>query len=303
MHDDRTQEESALDDPTPGVGEVGGRLEPGEDGQALARVLRQARALIDSHELSPLCHADLEPGMPEAERDCARSVLRGAVLAGRLKRFVLRVPTTAGPRIVKIAEANTLGGKLLGVVGISRSRREDRLHRRAETLSIAAARPLGFLELRRGPLLLRSCQIQCEVPPEHLPLGAFFAAELAARGPIAAETLGRALAETHRAPFFHSDLKPFHAFVTDQRHNGDGPASYRLRWIDLDRVAFWMSRRKRVINLYQALRYVVPDEPDAQRRFVTAYCQTSGWYAASPDRALALVCRFLAYKRRTHPHP
>jgi hypothetical protein len=64
-----------------------------------------------------------------------------------------------------------------------------------------------------------------------------------------------------------------------------------------------MSPRKRVINLYQALRYIVPDEPTAQERFVFAYCARSGWYARAPAAALARVRRFLDFKRRTHPYP
>jgi hypothetical protein len=62
-----------------------------------------------------------------------------------------------------------------------------------------------------------------------------------------------------------------------------------------------MTRRKRLINLYQAVRFVVPDRPDAQERFVHAYCRTSGWYGSRPATAVRAVRRFLAYKLRTHP--
>ena len=303
MHDHPTGPTPTIDDRSAGRGRIVGVLETGEDREAIVHVLRRARELVDNGNLSPLCHEDLEPAVGDTDRDRARDALRIALRAGKLKHFALRVSTTAGARIVKVAEANTVGGQLLGVVGISRGAREHRLHTRAEQMGVAAARTLGFLELRRGALLVRSCQVQTEVPPAHVPLGVFMARAIATLGPRAAEPFGRALAETHRVPFFHSDLKPFHAFVSDLRGDESGPTSYRLRWIDLDRVAFWISRRKRVINLYQALRYVVPDEPETQRRFVTAYCQASGWYADAPGRALATVRRFLNYKLRTHPHP
>ena len=82
---------------------------------------------------------------------------------------------------------------------------------------------------------------------------------------------------------------------------GNTPAVYKLRWLDLRRVSFWLSRRKRIINLYQALRYLLPDDPVAQERFLTAYCAASGWYSQRPERALRIVRGFLDHKLRTHP--
>ena len=105
---------------------------------------------------------------------------------------------------------------------------------------------------------------------------------------------------------FHTQGRPhvakgFHAFVDEVASPHEGAATYTLRWIDLARVAFNLSRRQRVINLYQALRFVVPTRTDAQERFVSAYCRASGWYADNPKRALTKVRRFLEHKLETHP--
>ena len=236
-------------------------------------------------------------------REAGRRRLQQDLCSGLLKRFAIRVTTAAGERIVKIAEVNTLGGRLLGLCGVSRGRREHELHRRALALEVAAVRTLGFLELRRGPLLIRSCQVQEPLSDDTVPLAVLLTRELLAHGPVAAESLGRALALTHRLPFFHSDLKPFHTFADHIHSDSGGPAQYRLRFIDLDHVAFWMSRRKRIISLYQTLRYILPDDPETQARFVTAYCAASGWYDNAPERGLAIVRRFLEHKLRTHPYP
>ncbi|MBI3178841.1 MAG: hypothetical protein HYZ27_04230, partial [Deltaproteobacteria bacterium] len=122
-------------------------------------------------------------------------------------------------------------------------------------------------------------------------------------GEAALAPLAQALAAQHAVPFFHADVKSYHAFVDDVRREPGRPALYRLRWIDLGRVSFWMSPRKRVINLYQALRFVIPDRAESQRRFVEAYCRAAGWRSRRSDRVLHTVRRFLARKLRTVPAP
>jgi hypothetical protein len=287
----------------PDTGRVVGELANGEDRAKIAGLLHHAVEQIGRGELELLCHQDLEPTLPATDREAARRALWQALVAGQLGRFAVRVPTAAGPRIAKIAEAGSLGSRLLGLVGSSRARREHRLTSRGERLGVAAAPSCGFLELWHGPVLQRSCQVQAVVQGGLEPLGPFLSRELATHGLAAIEAFGRALADAHAVPFFHSDLKAFHAFASDVSTAGSAPASYRLRFIDLDRVAFWMSPRKRVINLYQALRYIVPDEPTVQEAFVFAYCARSGWHARAPARALAQVRRFLEYKLRTHRYP
>ena len=266
-------------------------------------LLRHGAERAVEGSLPLLCHEDLVPSTTEEERARARARLVETLRAGQLRRFAVRVSTPAGERIVKLSAADTFGSRLLGLWGRSRGRREHQFHSRAAALNLAAASSHGFLELRLGPQLLGSCQVQSLVSADCTPLGPFLDREVAAHGPRGLEPLGRALAIAHRVPFFHADLKSFHMFVSELQPARGKPASYRLRFIDLDRVAFWLSRRKRVINLYQVLRYVVPDEPSAQAHFVTAYCETSGWYANHPERALHLVRSFLAYKRETHPYP
>jgi len=197
----------------------------------------------------------------------------------------------------------SFGSRLLGMAGVSAARREHGLHSRTHQLGLAAARTLGFLEWRSGPRLLRSAQVQTPLEPDRVSLDVFLAHDLAEHGDTAVEPLAVALAELHRVPFFHADLKGYLAFVDDVRRVPGKPATYRLVWIDLGRVAFWMSPRKRIINLYQVLRFVLAERPQAHQCFVTSYCRAAGWRAAEPLRVLAKVRRFLAHKLLTVPAP
>lgn len=282
---------------------VRGVLADGEDAGALVAALLEARPRVLAGELTLLLHSDAEaPGDATRRAREAQSKL-AALERGRLKRYVFSLPTRAGPRIVKIAETVGAGNTLAGLLGSSVGRREHANHARAEALGLAVTRSVGFLEQRRGALLVRACQIQTPLAPAALMLTPFLAAELEAHGDAALDPLAEALAATHAARFFHADLKGFHAYVVDLRRDALGPARYALRWLDLGRVSFHLTRRKRIINLYQALRFVVPRRAEAEERFIHRYCRASGWCAADPERALRVVRRFLTYKLRTHPLP
>jgi hypothetical protein len=284
-------------------GVVVGEVAPCEDATLLARTLVGARDLVlrDAKEL--LTHADLDPTASPAERQGERERKLRALGLGRLNRYVLALETTAGPRIVKIAEVTSAGNALLGVLGSSVPRCEHALHLRTQALGLAASETRGYLEWRRGLRLLRACQVQTPMAPDAVTLGTFLVAELRRFGEAALDRFGQALARVHARRFFHADLKGFHAIVTQITRCDPEPATYELQWIDLARVSFYLTPRKRIINLYQALRFVVPRRPEAEERFVRAYCAASGWHAATPELALARVRRFLAYKYRTYPLP
>ena len=282
-------------------GRVVGELASGEDRPTIEHVLRQAPHVALRGGAALLVHSHIRPRDDDA---CAAEVhaKREAIAAGVAKRYVLRVHTSRGTRIVKIAE--TLGGNwAAGWLGTSVARQEHQNQHRAARLGLAAAPSLGFLEWRRGIHLRRACQVQAPIPEKMQSLEVFLAAEIARVGVAAATHLGEALAQTHRVPFFHADLKAFHAFVDEVTPPHHGPATYALRWIDLARVSFWMSPRKRLINLYQVLRFVLPDAPALQQALIAAYCAASGWHANRPNRALRRVQRFLQHKMRVHPYP
>ena len=287
----------------PPRGRLAGALARGEDRAAIERALVLAPDLALAGGARLLTHTDLDSMAGDEERERARRRELDRLRAGKLKRFVLRVETDAGPRIVKIAEVNSVGNILLGLLASSVARREHAFHLHAEELGLAAARTLGFLEWRSGVQLVRACQVQSPLGDDARSLDSFLDTQLTEHGDAALERFADALAGTHRVPFFHADLKGFHAFVADVRETTGAPATYNLRWIDLGRVAFSLSRRRRIINLYQALRFVVPDRAEAQERFIHSYCRAAAWHAGAPDRVLARVRRFLEYKRRTHPNP
>ena len=72
-------------------------------------------------------------------------------------------------------------------------------------------------------------------------------------------------------------MKGFHAFVVELDPRPGQPTRYGMRWIDLARVSFYLTPRKRLINLYQALRFVIPRRAEAEERFVRAYCAAANW--------------------------
>lgn len=214
----------------------------------------------------------------------------------KLKRYTLEVDTTEGYRFVKVAEVRSFGAVLRGIVG-SPARFEDAHQKRAARLGVAAAESCGFLEWRAGPILFRACQIQVPVPNHLVPFAEFWREQWSHQPQTALELLARELARQHALPFFHADIKPYHAFV-DQTDKGSSDG-YRLKWIDFGRAAFWMSPRKRIINLYQVARFVLPDDPAIREQFVAAYCIAAK--LSAPKSVSKRVERFLAYKRRVLP--
>ena len=273
-------------------GFVRGSVGIGEDADGLVRIIETVRDRVLSQELPLLTHADL--GSAKDDRDGKREALR----KGRLKRFVVPLHTEAGPRIIKVAETVGFGNTVHGLLGRSIARREHHNQLRAETLELAATKSAGYLELRSGPLLRRAIQIQTELDPTLPTWTDVLETDLQMGGDEALDRAARALASTHALGFFHGDLKGFHAFVPEPKGE-----TYGLVWLDLGRVAFHLTPRKRMINLYQALRFVVPRRPEAEERFVHAYCKASGWRTQAGERTLRQVRRFLAYKLRTHPNP
>lgn len=278
---------------------VVGWLESKEERSLLERAVRDAPELVCSGRASLLVHADRHPELA-AEANKERQHKLEALKRGRLARYVFLLETHGGARLVKICEVQRLGNGLLGLLGRSVSRTEHANHRRAERLELAATHSVGFLELRRGPVLVRSCQVQTLLRPQLAPLDGFLARERAAHGDTALLSLAEAIAEMHKKRFFHADLKGFHSYVDEVRRAG-GAARYRLLWIDLARVSFHLSPRQRVINLYQAIRYLLPHRADAHELFLRHYCALTGWHADHPDRALRKVRGFLAHKYETHP--
>jgi len=228
-------------------GIIRGSVGAGEDLDSLVRLLETVKDRVLSQELPLLTHADL--GAAKDDRESKRRALE----RGALKRSVVRVHTEAGPRVVKVAETVGLGNVMHGLLGRSIARREHDNQLRCESLELAATRSAGFLELRHGPFLGRAIQVQTELDPALPTWTDVLETDLQVGGDEALDRAARALAATHSLGFFHADLKGFHAFVPEPKGE-----TYGLLWLDLGRVAFHLTPRKRIINLYQALRFVVP---------------------------------------------
>lgn len=282
-------------------GEICGQLAQGEDQDTIVETLQKAKQLILSNQVSLLCHADLDKTIDEQTGELERQSKLEALIKNKLSRYVFAMQTPAGPRIIKIAEPTSFGNRLVGVLGSSVARKEHHLHAKASTIGVAATDSRGFLEQRKNGCLVRSCQVQTSLESSATILTPFLTKELSRNQEEALKQLAYAFADMHARKFFHADVKGFHAIVYPNKNALQNEPAYRLQWIDLARVSFHLTRRKRIINLYQALRFLVPNEPEAQQIFMGAYCKYSGWYADNPKRALLVVCKFLHYKLRTHP--
>ena len=282
-------------------GTVRGWLEPAEDRTYLEQLLRTAPNAILAGEYELKVHADLSQSVDAPQKEKRVTELLQQLYQGTIKRYVIQVETSRGPRILKFSEATTIPRRLGGLLGISVGRTEHQNHVRAEKLGIAAAHSCGYLELREGPLLTRSLQVQSLLNPELPILDDFITDQYGRFGAPALKPLAVALNHSHAKGFFHADLKGFHAQIAHQGLAPDEPTRYTLLWLDLGRASFALTERQRVINLYQMLRFVVPPQGQARDTFMRSYCEESGWYRDNPNRGMKIVGQLLEQKLRQNP--
>jgi len=305
-------------------------LTDGEDREMLTAAIHRAPELAQSGEAELLVHASLQ--RQYAERQSARcnnqnlqqlGQLRATeaterthkltlLASGTAKRYVVQVATSAGDRVIKFCDTRGVGNHAMGVFGNSSAEREHRLHQRALHIGVAATKSCGVLTLRRGLHLVRAAHVQVPInasPSADIPpLAAQIQLDTKAHGALAAFTaLARALARMHAVPFFHADVKGFHALAksitTPAKHDTE-PADYNLLWIDLDRCAFRVTPRRRIINLYQVFRFLLPIGDDSlQAAFIHEYCNAASWYAKDHQEILNRTSRFLRHKLKDHPNP
>ena len=282
-----------------------GDLLPPESLQEWGEILSSAPHLaLDGEQAALLVHGDHRAAPCKDKLEELRLQKRREVQSRRSKRYVLGVQASTGHRVLKVFEPRSAGNHLAGLLGRSTSKTEHQNQLRCEALGLAATRTLGYLELRRGPLLLRAGQVQEPVDTSNHPLlEDFFAHQWEQFSLGAVPPLARAIAHMHNKGFFHNDLKAFHAYVRRAPSPTDAPAAYDLLWIDLAGAGFRLTERQRVINLYQVLRYVLCHSDEAHEPFIRAYCDHAKWDIPTPENALHKVTRFLNYKLRTHPCP
>jgi len=279
-------------------GSIRGWLEPGEDRATLEGSLRNAPSAILSGEFELKVHQDLYKTVDEAKREQSLTALLQALYQGTIKRYVISLETQNGPRIIKLTESHSWPRRMGALFGISVGRTEHHNQLRAEKMGLTAAHSYGYLELRQGPWLIRSAQVQSKVDPERPILDEFLSEQYKRFGEEALQPLASALAEHHALGFFHADLKGFHAQIVHEGLVPHQPTRYSLRWLDLGRAGFALTERQRVINLYQMVRFVVPSQGQARDTFMRSYCQESGWHRDNPNRAMEIVGRFLDKKLR-----
>ncbi len=262
------------------------------------------RLALEETEASLLVHGDHRAAPSQDQLEELRLQKRREVQSRCAKRYVLGLRASTGYRILKVFEPRSPGNHLAGLLGRSTSKTEHQNQLRCEALGLAACKTLGYIELRRGPLLLRAGQVQEPVDISRHPLlEDFFAQQWEKFSLGAVPPLARALAAMHNKGFIQYDLKPFPAYAQRGASPTNAPAAYKLLWIDLAGAGFRLTERQRVINLYQVLRYVLVHNDEAHEPFIRSYCEYAQWHAPTPENALHKVTRFLNYKLRTHPCP
>lgn len=280
-------------------GYIRGKLDAGEDHACIVSLLHHFKNQLLDNTLELKVHEHLLAAQDVTQIEMAQTKKLALLYQDKLKRCVVAVETSAGPRIVKISQAGNFRTSVAGALSQSVANREHRYQVRTQALSLAAAESKGYLELWHGPLLVRSCQVQIPMSDSAVVLGDHVTQMLITHREEAMLHLAQAMAHTHQKNFFHADLKGFHAIVVP----GSSGSGYTLRWLDLARVGFSLSRRRRIINLYQMLRFVVPEQGELQDAFMRHYCLAAQWYPNDANKAIRLVGRFLEHKLRTHPNP
>jgi len=270
-------------------------------------ILREARQIAAQPKRSKLLlHSPPLDLRPDGEITPLQRKKLHSIIAGEAKRYVFSIQTKTGIKIVKVFEPKSLGHRLLGFAGRSVSQKEHLNHVRCESAGLAATSTLGYLELYHNRHLIRGVQFQDPVDQATCrPLEQFFPAQLERFSMEAIPPLARAMGRMHAQGFFHNDLKSFHAYVQIKPLSPPRgqPAEYNLLWIDLAGVGFHLTRRQRIINLYQTLRYILPDDEQLYDRFLREYCEYTNWNQHKPENVIRTVKNFLHHKLETHPQP
>ncbi len=257
-----------------------------------------ATGLLNAHahgDCRVLLHEDLNGFVADntALNEKRRTVLHAA-LEGKRKRLVIGAVVNGQALVFKYAFAHGWGKTLQGIC-TSGARIEHGLHTRAHKLGLSLVPSLGYLEYRTFLRIHHAVHIQPNYA-EAMRVGSWrFVTDRIQEQPIKASiAFAKGLAHTHQLGFFHADLKAFHVLMGN--HNNP-----ELRFMDFGRVSFRVTPRRRTINLYQALRFIIPETQ--HNAFMETYAQHCGYSVPKNVALKRQVHSFLAHKLKTHPHP
>lgn len=253
-------------------------LEEGEDRAILGDLVQNVSAWLEDGRAELLDHAHLADPADQRNhfvRPEPYDQRLAAIAAGTAKRFVIKVDSSAGPRVVKFFTPLGYANRLLYAVRASPSQRAHELAQQTMGGPLLLPHSYGYIDLRDDRSLVRSGQVM-----EHLAgltsLGSYLTARLRSAGSNPAERLEAIhwladhLAAMHRAGLYHPDLKPYHVFVVS---TGD---TERLLVIDMDRarVESELDEGQRATNLYQLYRYALYDCSESERfRLIERYVE------------------------------
>ena len=253
------------------------------------------RLLLDPIEFmraspeSLLFHQVLNPRLTIQERlETQRDLIKAEGFENR-KRYALRLPSTFNGEVcVKLRQQKTLSR----LFGPRHARNEYHRHQEVLQRGFAATRPLGFDAIKDIHGHPWEYFIQEALPTEASSGESLLNQAAKDRVSIIASEL----AKLHQAQIFHGDLKPYHVVLL--------PQSPHWLYLDLDPVRFGISRRRRIVNLYQALRYFLDGNGALAEPLVQSYAEA---FAELPSSAISSLLdetlKLLHHKMETHRGP
>ena len=284
------------------LGAISLNLDEGEDRDTLADVVRNLPTWLEDERARLLDHAHLADPTdqrnhfvrPESSKQRAADIV-----AGKAKRFVLSIDTSAGPRAVKFFTPLGYANRVYYAVRASPSRQAHELTRRASSGPVMLPHSYGFIDLRDDRSLVRSAQVM-ELLSDLTSLGSYLSTRLKQAGQDSTarrdviDWLAKQLSSLHQAGFYHPDIKPYHVFVVERSD------TERLLLIDMDRARLTkaLDIDQRAVNLYQLYRYALYDCSESERfHLMEAYADHHESLGLDPEDLYRRVQRI--FKRRS----
>jgi len=236
-----------------------------------------------------LFHQIFDPRLTPQERlETQNHLIRSHNFESR-KRYALRLSGTFNGEVCVKLRPQRAPHRLLGP---RHARNEYRRHEEVARRGFAAVSPLGYASFKDIQNQTWQCFVQEGLPQDTHSGESLRTLSLEERALV----IARELAKLHEAEIFHGDLKPYHVVVSSN--------TAHWLYVDLDPVRFGVSRRRRTINLYQALRYFLDADPRLAEPLIQTYIRALPKVPADAAQGLVTATlKLLKHKMETHRGP
>ena len=223
---------------------------------------------------------------PQKLRDLQQRIVSAQDFTKR-KRFAIKLETAShGPLCLKFRPLSWAEGFL----GPLHAKAELQRHTEVQHRNFAATEPLGIGTWRDKEQKRWQYFIQGWIDPT------WASGESLLKGSLSSAKPATEIAALHNAGIFHGDLKPYHVAIPND-------AAHWL-YLDLDPVRFGLSQRRRVINLYQGLRYFLAAERSLASSLIEHYVeQLDSELPGSVNKLKDQTLKLFDRKMETHSGP